>query len=217
MSPDDLGFAYRFEPGTDAARPPLLLLHGTGGDEDDLLPLGRAVAPGAALLSPRGRVLEHGMPRFFRRLSEGVFDEDSLRSEAAALAGFVRSARARHGLAAPVALGFSNGANIAAALLLLHPGLLRGAALLRAMVPLRQPPAVDLGGTSVLLLSGAADPIVPAPNSAALARQLEGAGAAVTHRVLPLGHGLSQMDVTLARDWLDAFRPPQQGGTQDER
>ncbi|KAA2211962.1 alpha/beta hydrolase [Teichococcus oryzae] len=204
MATIDPGFVYRFEPGADAARPPLLLLHGTGGNEDDLLPLGQAVAPCAALLSPRGRVLENGMPRFFRRLAEGVFDENSLISEAAALAAFVREAQARHGLAAPVALGFSNGANIAAALLLLHPGLLRGAALLRAMVPLRQPPSARLEGTRVLLLSGTADPIVPAANSAALAEQLGKAGAAVTHHALPVGHGLSQMDVTLARNWLGA-------------
>lgn len=197
------GFQYRFEPGTDPALPPLLLLHGTGGDEHDLIPLGREVAPGAALLSPRGRVLEHGMPRFFRRLAEGVFDEDDLRAQAAALAGFVAAARERHGLAAPVALGFSNGANIAAALLLLHPGTLAGAALLRAMPPLRQPPEVALPGTPVLMLSGQADPIIPPQGSAALAATLEGAGAAVMHRSLPTGHGLTRTDLVLTREWLE--------------
>lgn len=195
-------FIHVYEPGTDAARPPLLLLHGTGGDERDLLPLGRLVAPGAALLSPRGRVLEHGMPRFFRRLAEGVFDEDDLRLRSDELAGFIRAARARHGLAAPVALGFSNGANIAAALLLRHPGLLAGAALLRAMMPFAQPPAADLSGTPVLLLSGVSDPIVPAANSARLAALLRADGAAVTHQELPLGHGLSRMDSALAGQWL---------------
>ncbi|MFC4166252.1 alpha/beta hydrolase [Teichococcus aestuarii] len=197
------GFQYRFEPGTDPALPPLLLLHGTGGDEHDLIPLGREVAPGAALLSPRGRVLEHGMPRFFRRLAEGVFDEDDLRAQAAALAGFVAAAREQHGLAAPVALGFSNGANIAAALLLLHPGTLAGAALLRAMPPLRQPPEVALPGTPVLMLSGQADPIIPPQGSAALAATLEGAGAAVMHRSLPTGHGLTRTDLVLTREWLE--------------
>ncbi|TPG53390.1 alpha/beta hydrolase [Roseomonas nepalensis] len=195
-------FVHAFEPATDAARPPLLLLHGTGGDERDLLPLGRLVAPGAALLSPRGTVLENGMPRFFRRLAEGVFDEDDLRARTDDLAAFLRAAMAEHGLAAPVALGFSNGANIAASLLLRHPGLLGGAALLRAMVPFRDPPAARLEGTPVLLLSGASDPIVPAANSARLAALLQGAGARVAHRELPVGHGLSQMDVALARDWL---------------
>ena len=205
MSTTTAGFTHRFEPGTDAAHPPLLLLHGTGGDENDLLPLGRMVAPGAALLSPRGQVLENGMPRFFRRLAEGVFDEEDLRRRTDDLAGFIRDARAEHGLAAPIALGFSNGANIAASLLLRHPGLLRGAVLLRAMMPFRDPPAARLEGTDVLLLSGAADPIVPAANSEALARLLQDAGAGVTQHALPVGHGLSQMDVALTRNWLAAL------------
>jgi phospholipase/carboxylesterase len=179
-----------------------LLLHGTGGDENDLLPLGAALSPGAALLSPRGRVLEHGMPRFFRRLAEGVFDEDDVRRRAAELGAFVTDARQRYGLEAPVAVGFSNGANIAAALLLLQPGVLAGAVLLRAMVPLSKPPAADLTGTPVLMLSGASDPIVPADNAAKLAAQLSDAGAEVTHRILPAGHQLSQADLTLARDWI---------------
>ncbi|MCR0983647.1 alpha/beta hydrolase [Roseomonas populi] len=198
-------FIHVFEPGTDPARPPVLLLHGTGGNESDLLPLGRMVAPGAALLSPRGQVLENGMPRFFRRLSEGVFDEDDLRRRTDDLAAFIRDAQARHGIAAPVALGFSNGANVAASLLLRHPGLLRGAALLRAMVPYAEPPAARLEGTKALLLSGAADPIVPAANSERLAGILQAAGASVKHHALPLGHGLSQMDVALTRDWLAAL------------
>ncbi|WP_043837960.1 alpha/beta hydrolase [Muricoccus aerilatus] len=198
-------FVHVFDPGTDTARPPVLLLHGTGGDETDLLPLGRMVAPGAALLSPRGPVLENGMPRFFRRLAEGVFDEEDLRRRTDDLADFIRGAQARHGIAAPVALGFSNGANIAASLLLRHPGLLRGAALLRAMVPFREATDARLDGTKVLLLSGAADPIVPPANSERLARVLEDAGAAVKHHVLPLGHSLSQMDLALTRDWMVAL------------
>jgi phospholipase/carboxylesterase len=197
-----LSFTHRFEPAADADAPPLLLLHGTGGDENDLLPFGRAVAPGSALLSPRGQVLENGMPRFFRRLAEGVFDEADVRRRAEDLAGFVAEARAAHGLKAPVALGFSNGANIAAALLFLRPEALAGAVLLRAMVPLPQPPRADLAGRPVLILSGAMDPIVPAENAARLAAQLSEAGAAVTHRVMPAGHGLSQADVRLAKEWL---------------
>jgi phospholipase/carboxylesterase len=122
-----LSFTHRFEPAGRLDAPPLLLLHGTGGDESDLLPLGRAVAPGSALLSPRGKVLEAGMPRFFRRLREGVFDEEDVRARANELADFVAKARAAYGLAAPVALGFSNGANIAAAMLLLRPEALAGA------------------------------------------------------------------------------------------
>ena len=116
MTATDLSFIHRFEPALGARPPPLLLLHGTGGDENDLLPLGRMMsAPDAALLSPRGKVLEGGMPRFFRRLAEGVFDEDDVRRRADELADFVASRAQAYGLAAPVALGFSNGANIAAA------------------------------------------------------------------------------------------------------
>ncbi|OAF10594.1 hydrolase [Bradyrhizobium centrolobii] len=195
-------FIHRFEPASRAGSPPLLLLHGTGGDENDLLGLGQMISPGSALLSPRGRVLEHGMPRFFRRLAEGVFDEEDVRRRALELGDFVADARQRHGITAPVAVGFSNGANIAAALLLLKPDVLSGAILLRAMVPLTDPPKAELDGKPVLLLSGQADPIVPATNSARLAALLSQAGASVTHKVLPAGHQLTQTDVALARDWI---------------
>ena len=195
-------FIHRFEPATSAGSAPLLLLHGTGGDENDLLGLGKMISPGSALLSPRGRVLEHGMPRFFRRLAEGVFDEDDVRRRAHELGEFVSEARTRYGIAAPVAVGFSNGANIAAALLLLKPDVLAGAILLRAMVPLSDPPTADLTGKPVLLSSGQADPIVPVGNSERLAALLRQAGASVTHKVLPAGHQLSQADVTLARGWI---------------
>jgi phospholipase/carboxylesterase len=198
----DRALRHRFVPGTDPAQPPLLLLHGTGGNEDDLLPLGRLVAPGAALLSPRGAVEENGMPRFFRRLAEGVFDEADLKRRTAELAHFIQAAREQYGIAAPVAIGFSNGANIAAALLMLHPGVLAGAVLLRAMAPFRLPPAAALPSTPILLLSGVADPIVPAENAARLAAQLDAAGAEVTHRTLPGGHGLSQGDVEAISAWL---------------
>ncbi len=201
MSPQTLSFAHRFVPGTGAGRAPLLLLHGTGGDENDLLPLGQAVAPGAALLSPRGQVLEHGAPRFFRRLAEGVFDEADLHRRVDDLAAFVAEARRAYDLPAPVALGFSNGANIAAAMLFLKPEVLSGAALVRAMVPLVEPPAADLGGRRVLILSGAMDPVVPAANAATLARQFDGAGARVDHRVLPAGHGLGQGDLAALAEW----------------
>ena len=197
-----LSFNHRFEPASAPGRPPLLLLHGTGGDENDLLPLGRMVAPGSALLSPRGKVLEGGMPRFFRRLAEGVFDEADVRARALELADFLAEARVAYRLEAPLAPGFSNGANIAAALLWLRPEALAGAVLMRAMVPLRTAPEADLTGKPVLILSGAMDPIVPADNAARLAQQLTAAGANVTHETLPGGHGLSQADVTLAREWL---------------
>jgi phospholipase/carboxylesterase len=197
-----LSFEHRFQPASRPDLRPLLLLHGTGGDETDLLPLGELVSPGAALLSPRGQVLEAGMPRFFRRLAEGVFDEADVRRRAQDLADFVAEARATYGIAAPVALGFSNGANIAAALLLLHPGTLAGAALLRAMVPLQDPPAATLADTPVLILSGARDQIVPASNAARLAAILAAAGAQVRHETLPAGHGLTQDDVVRTAAWL---------------
>jgi phospholipase/carboxylesterase len=203
---NDFSFIHRFEPGNRLEEPPLLLLHGTGGDENDLLPLGHAIASGSALLSVRGKVLEHGMPRFFRRLAEGVFDEEDVRRRANELADFVLEARKRYGLAAPIALGYSNGANIAAAILLLRPEVLRGAMLLRAMVPLREAPSADLAGKPVLIVSGKSDPIIPPDNSAQLATMLQHAGAEVQHRTLPVGHQLTQTDLTYARDWLQDVR-----------
>src|SRR3546814_43886 len=152
MTTTSLSFVHRFEPAASPGRPPVLLLHGTGGDENDLLPIGGMVAPGSALLSPRGKVLEGGMPRFFRRLAEGVFDQEDVRRRAHELADFVGEAREAYGLPPPVALGFSNGANVAAAVLLLRPEVLAGAALLRPMVPLADPPAADLAGRPVLIL-----------------------------------------------------------------
>lgn len=198
------GFIHRFEPASVAATPPILLLHGTGGDEHDLIDLGRAVAPGSALLSPRGQVLEHGAPRFFRRLAEGVFDEADVRQRADELADFVAAARKKYGMAAPVALGFSNGANIAAAMLLQRPEALSGAVLLRAMTPLSAPPASKIPGTKVLIVSGAQDPIAPVANPTRLANQLRERGAVVDHRIVPAGHGLSQADVNLAAAFIKA-------------
>jgi phospholipase/carboxylesterase len=200
----DLSFVHRFEPGNRTGTPPLLLLHGTGGDENDLLPLGQAVAPGAALLSVRGKVLEHGVPRFFRRLAEGVFDETDVRHRANELSDFIIAARQEYQLAAPVALGYSNGANIAAAMLFLRPEALAGAMLLRAMVPLRDPPKADLAGKPVLIVSGLSDPIIPPDNSARLASMLTIARADVQLRNLRASHQLSQADLTVAREWLQA-------------
>src|SRR5829696_2753648 len=199
----ELSHQHRFLPAADSHRPPILLLHGTGGDENDLLPFGRTVAPGAALLSPRGKVLEGGMPRFFRRLTEGVFDEQDVRRRANELADFVQDARVAYGLNAPIAVGFSNGANIAAAVLQLRPEVLTGAVLLRAMVPLKRPPAADLKGKPVLILSGTADPIVPPENAARLAAMLMRSGAVVEHRTLPGAHNLSRADILITKTWLE--------------
>ena len=142
------------------------------------------------------------MPRYFRRLAEGVFDEDDLRRRTDDLAAFIADARAAYGLTAPIAIGFSNGANIAAALLLLRPDVLSGAVLLRAIPPLRQPPEADLARKPVLMLSGRSDPIVSVDAASALARTLTDAGAELEHHVLPVSHGLTAADVDLAAPWL---------------
>jgi phospholipase/carboxylesterase len=202
-----LSFVHRFEPGADPRARPLLLLHGTGGDENDLVPLGQAVAPGAPLLSPRGKVLENGMPRFFRRLAEGVFDEEDVRRRAHELAEFITEAREAYGLAAPVALGYSNGANVAAAVLLLRPETLAGALLLRSMMPLRSVSSPDLSGKPVLLVSGLADPIAHPRTVEPLASALTAAGADVEQQSLPVGHALSRGDLEVARRWIEARQP----------
>jgi phospholipase/carboxylesterase len=206
MMSNELPFIHRFEPATRLEAPPLLLLHGTGGDENDLLQLGRLISPGSALLSPRGKVIENGMPRFFRRHAEGVFDEDDLHLRANELADFIEAARAAYGVGKPVAVGFSNGANIAAAVLLLRPDTLAGGILLRAMVPLSHPPKVDLSHKRVLMISGEHDPIVPRTNAAQLQSLLASRGAQVEAHSLPVGHQLSQADLTLARRWIDALK-----------
>jgi phospholipase/carboxylesterase len=201
----ELSFIHRFERGARPASQPLLILHGTGGNEDDLVPLGKMIAPGAPLLSPRGKVLEHGMARFFRRLAEGMFDEEDVRTRAHELADFIEAAREQYGIAAPVALGYSNGANIAAAVMLLRPEALAGGILLRAMVPLASPEVSGgLAGKAALIVSGARDPIAPPANAARLQAMLERAGAHVDNKILPGGHELSQGDVNLAREWLQA-------------
>jgi phospholipase/carboxylesterase len=195
-----LSYVHRFEPGT-ALRSPLLLLHGTGGNEDDLLPLGRMISPGAALLSPRGNVLENSMPRFFRRLAEGVFDFADVKRRAHELADFVIAAGRHYQIEKPVALGYSNGANIAAAVLLLHPEVLAGAVLLRAMVPLPDEPQNEGSPAPVLIVSGRRDPIVPIENAKRLTEMLAGKGMNVDHKIIEAGHQLSDEDVKLAAQW----------------
>jgi predicted esterase len=216
VTASELGFAHRFLPGA-PDKPPLLLLHGTGGDENDLLPLGEALLPGAARLSPRGKVLEHGMPRFFRRLAEGVFDLDDLRLRTHELADFVEAATEAYGLGGrrPVAVGFSNGANIAAAMLLLRPRVLGGALLIRPMVPLVPDTLPDLGGVPVRINAGQVDPLVPPPQSEALAKLLGEAGASVTVQWIPGGHALTREDLESGRAWFGvsslsrtSVRPP---------
>ena len=199
-----LDFVHRYVPGTEANSPVLLLLHGTGGNESDLLSLGQELLPAATLLSPRGKVLENGMPRFFRRFAEGVFDEEDVIRRAAELADFVAAAAAEYGFhpADVTALGYSNGANIAAAMMLLRPEVLTAAVLLRGMVPLSTRAASDLTGKRVLISAGKLDPIVPAENAAQLASLLKARGADVALEVQPASHALVPGDIALAKQWL---------------
>lgn len=198
----DLGFIHNYIPGSDRRRPPLLLLHGTGGDENDLVPFGHRLAPGAALLSPRGKVSERGAARFFRRLAEGVFDLEDLAARTGELADFIERAGKTYGFAKPIAFGFSNGANIAASLLLTRPDVLAGAVLLRAMMPFEPTMLPDLSGIPVLMLSGAVDPLVEPENREKLADMFSAAGAEVTHEIVPAGHNLSPRDIVAAEAWL---------------
>ena len=214
-----LAFVHRYVPpaaggAAAVAGTTLLLLHGTGGDEDDLVPLGRALLPGAGVLSPRGRVLEGGAPRFFRRLAEGVFDQEDLARRTDELADFVAAAAAMYGFPAGgvIAVGFSNGANVAASVLLRRPGVLRGAVLLSPMVPFEPAALPDLAGTGVFIGAGRADPIAPAAQAERLAELLRRAGAEVTVHWTPGGHTITDGEVDAARQrmahWVAASRAP---------
>jgi predicted esterase len=183
------------------------MLHGTGGNEHDLLPLAGDLLPRAGLLSPRGKVLERGMPRFFRRLAEGVFDVEDLRQRTVELAAFIHEA-AEHYKFDPlhvVAVGFSNGANIAASLLLLKPGVLHRAVLFRAMVPLVPDPLPTLRSTAVLISNGRIDPMVPAAETDRLAALLRSTGATVEVIWQQAGHQLVHDDIERARAWLETI------------
>src|SRR6266516_2744053 len=205
LQPD---FIHEFAPGT--SNRTLLLLHGTGGNERDLIPLARELDSRAALLSPRGKVLENGMPRFFRRVAEGVFDLDDLKKRTNELADFVAAAAQHYGFASDkvVAVGYSNGANIAASMLLLRPKTLRGALLFRAMVPLVPENLPDLPSVCVWIGAGSEDPIIPTSETQRLVELLRSAGADVTIRFARAGHGLSNDDIITARDWLKKLGTP---------
>lgn len=199
-----LGFLHVFEPGTNPSAPPLLLLHGTGGDEHNLVPLGRALSPGSALVSPRGQVSERGAARFFARIAEGVFDPDEVARRTQELADFIAAATRAYGLdpSRLIAVGISNGANIAATLLQLRPVVLGGAVLFRPMVVLDTPADPhSLAGKRVLMTSGARDQLVPNDHPHRLASHLRAGGAEVDLRILPEGHALTQADVLAAQAW----------------
>jgi len=202
------GFVHVFEPAPAPGGRTLLLLHGTGGDEENLLPLGRMLDDRAARLSPRGAVLEHGAPRFFRRIAEGVFDLDDLARRTDDLARFVEEAAALYGFdcAKLCAVGFSNGANIAASLLLRRPGVLREAVLFRAMTPFEPQATPGLHGARVFLSNGRHDPFALEPSAAHLAELLRAAGADVVQRWDDRGHTITHEEVHAAREWLAGAR-----------
>jgi phospholipase/carboxylesterase len=212
----DLDFVHRFVPGAEESSVTLLVLHGTGGNEEDLIPLAQDLAPGAAILSPRGKVSEHGAPRFFRRLAEGVFDHDDLLFRTHELAEFVEAAAVQYGfdLSKVVAVGYSNGANVAASTILLHPGLLRAAVLFRAMVPFEPEVTPDLSGLPVLMAAGRMDRMIPPDNTQRLADILAEAGADVDLRWRDVGHPLTYEEVGEAREWLTVTLP-RLSGVQD--
>jgi phospholipase/carboxylesterase len=207
-----LDFEHRFvaaEQDPDRKGLTLLLLHGTGGNEDDLLPLGRQLDSKAALLSPRGKVLERGViPRFFRRLAEGVFDVEDLKFRTNEMADFVENASRVYGFDGRnvIAIGYSNGANIAASILLLRPKTLSGAILFRAMVPLVPDKMPNLSGKRIFMSSGLQDPIATKNEAENLSELLGQAGADVTLEWQNSGHELVEGDIIAARKRLMQIR-----------
>ena len=202
---DNLGFIHRFVPADDpTAGETLVVLHGTGGDENDLVGIGQAIAPGAAILSPRGKVLENEAPRFFKRLAEGVFDPKEVRARAEDLSRFIRAAVSKYGLdpARVFAFGYSNGANAASTVMFIDPGLLRGAILFRPMLVFEPDVSPDLSGSSVFISAGRADPIVPTNSVDRLVELLKSSRAEVTLKWQLAGHNLAPSEVREAADWL---------------
>jgi predicted esterase len=197
VSDTTLGFTHLFSPPRDGSDRVLLLLHGTGGDEHALVPLAQALAPDLGVLSPRGQVLERGMPRFFRRLAEGVFDQDDLRRRTEALGDFLVAAGQCYAFdpARVVAVGFSNGANIATSLLLRRPGLLRSAVLLHPLLPYEPEQPPKLHGTRALIGAGRHDPLVPVSHTERLAHLLRAGGADVRVAWHDGGHDIALAEI----------------------
>ncbi|HRO16017.1 MAG TPA: VOC family protein [Paracoccus sp. (in: a-proteobacteria)] len=198
----DLPFVHRFHTPDDPDGSVIVLLHGTGGNEADLMPLAARLNPRATLLGVRGRSTEEGITRWFRRFDAVTYDQEDIRAEAAAFAGFVEGAVRGYGLdpARMTYLGYSNGANLLGAVLRLHPGVVGRAILLRGIEVLEDAPEPDLTGTRILLLSGADDPY--APMAPALEASLRAAGAQLDARVIAAGHELAAQDLDIARDWI---------------
>lgn len=209
MKDTDLDFIHRFvSPNSNAKESELtlLLLHGTGGNEDDLISLGKELAPNASILSVRGKVLENGMPRFFRRLEEGVFDMEDLKIRTDELAEFIVKSSSAYMFDAEsvIAVGYSNGANIAASLLLRRPEVLAGAILFRAMVPFIPTVMPDLSKKSIILLEGLYDPIVSKAEAESLLEIFSKTQSSVTLKWQNSGHNLTQEDIVAAKKWLES-------------
>ena len=205
-SSSELGFIHQFIPPANRSdQITLLLLHGTGGNEQDLIALGRELFPRAAILSPRGKVLESGMPRFFRRLAEGVFDIEDLKYRTHELADFVEKASKVYGfdLRYVISIGYSNGANIASSLLLLRSEVMSSAVLFRAMIPFMPEKVPNLSMKNIFLGAGENDPIVPRERTEMLFRLFKKAGAnVVLHWQKNFGHQLGYDEVPAAKEWL---------------
>jgi predicted esterase len=205
---NQLGFIHKYIPsdrGKDNKSLTLLLLHGTGGNENDLIPIAEMLKiMNASILSPRGQVLENGMPRFFRRLAEGVFDIEDLKFRTSELADFVLNASKIYDfdLNRTIAIGYSNGANIAASILLLRPEILSGVILFRPMIPLSPDTLPDLSSKHVLISAGLHDPIVHRYQTEDLFDLLKKVGAKVSIQWQNSGHELTQRDVKAAREWM---------------
>lgn len=197
------GWRHEYVPG-DPALPALLMLHGTGGDEREMVALGRTLAPGAAIVSPRGNVSEGGMARFFSRSPRDPFVFPDLEERIDELAAFVRAALVEYDLGGrPIyAVGYSNGANAATALMLRHPGLIDGGVLLRGLLPAPAPEGLEMEGVRVLTAAGTADTMIPEPMVRALVETLRSHGADVTEHWSGRGHGLGQDDLDAATAWL---------------
>lgn len=208
---EELTYIHQYEAGTgDARNPTLLLLHGTGGDENSLRDLGRMILPGAAQLRPLGNVRENGMSRFFRRFAEGVLDVDDLKKRTGDLADFTQQASALYGFDTRqvIAAGFSNGANIAASMLFLRPQTLHAAILLHPMLPFEPDPLPDLRGKPVFIGAGRTDPLVPSEQTMQLAELLKHAGAEVNVFWHSGGHTVSGEEVKAIKDWLAGLKNP---------
>lgn len=204
---------HHFIPGPDPDKPPLVLLHGSGGDEHELVPLAADLAPGSSILAVRGGIPFDGGFAFFHRLPDRWIDEADITSRGAILAGFIGAASTQYKLArAPIAIGFSNGAIMAAALLLTRPGLLAGAILFRPLSPFRADLPTKLDGTPILIIDGEKDRRRSPGDGARLAERLAHAGAMVTHHVLPVGHSITTLDRGIAAEWLTELTKDEQAG-----